>query len=70
MSITDEHRVDAHRLAAIRETLEVLALQREHSPRCSTTAGIGEVRREAVEQIRSIVDPRWRPEQLDAPAEP
>lgn len=57
----DEHRLDAHRLVAIRQALDDLWIARHHSGRCATTEGIGEVRREAVAEIRAITDPGWRP---------
>ena len=56
-------RIEAHRLHAIRTVLETLWLQRHYSPRCAEIAGVNAVRSEAVEEIRRIVDPDWRPEE-------
>lgn len=55
--------IEAHRLVAIRTVLETLWLQRHYSPRCASTAGVNAVCSEAVEEIRRIVDPGWRPEE-------
>lgn len=57
----DEDRINCYRLVAIRHALEVLWLARHHSPWCATAEGIAEVRREALEEIRAITDPSWRP---------
>ena len=57
----DQRLLDARRLEAIRQVFDDLWIAQHHSARCATTAGMDEVRHEAVEEIRAITDSAWRP---------